>query len=170
MDLSLSHESGQGTHSSRSANRKRIVTGRRGKEEGWQEGVFSRNWSKMESPRFPLIEKTLCYFPHVRPATTPLHLPGGLWRTVPHLHRALTPRSTAGAMFHRARVLTLSTSTEPTGDPASFSDLLPAFSRRWGVLARVGKGELSSGLGQGVGWWLGGDGVVKGTGRIVRGR
>ena len=31
--------------------------------EGVVGGRFSQNWSKMGSPRFPLIEKTLCYFP-----------------------------------------------------------------------------------------------------------
>jgi len=63
MHLPPSHGSGQGAHFSRVANLKQIVTGRRGKEEGVTGGCFSRNQSKMESPRFPLIEKILCYSP-----------------------------------------------------------------------------------------------------------
>ena len=35
------------------------------------QGHFSRNQSKMESPKFPLIEKTLCHFPQLFS-----HLPG----------------------------------------------------------------------------------------------
>ena len=40
MQLSPSHWSGQGTHSSQLANLKQIVTGRRGKEEGGRRKVF----------------------------------------------------------------------------------------------------------------------------------
>ena len=46
MDLSPSHGSGQGAHSSRWANLKQIVTGRRGKEEG---AVTERHFSQMEA-------------------------------------------------------------------------------------------------------------------------
>ena len=67
MYLSPSHGSGQGAHSSWMADLKQTVTGRRRKEDwgggGGGGGVtgrcFSQNRSKMESPRFPLIEKTL---------------------------------------------------------------------------------------------------------------
>ena len=57
--LSPSHASGQGAPSSRLAHLKHMVPGRRGKEEGVAGG---RNRSKTESPRFPLMEKTLCHF------------------------------------------------------------------------------------------------------------
>ena len=63
-DLSPPHGSGQGAHSSRLANMKQIVTGRRGKGRGVAGRRFSRSQSKMEQGRFPLIEKTPCYFPH----------------------------------------------------------------------------------------------------------
>ena len=72
MYLSPSHWSGQVTHSSWLANLKEIVTGRRGKGEVWVAGrCFSQNQSKMEQPRFPLIEKTLCYFPQWYPGLGP---------------------------------------------------------------------------------------------------
>ena len=46
MGLSPSHRSGQGAHSSRLANLKQIVTGRREKEEGLlQEGVSAKTES-----------------------------------------------------------------------------------------------------------------------------
>ena len=48
MSPSSSHLSGQGAHSSQLANLKRIVTGRRRKEEGVAGGRFSWNRSKME--------------------------------------------------------------------------------------------------------------------------
>ena len=58
--LSPSHRSGQGAHSSRLANLKQIDIG----EEGSGGVAGRRNRSKMEPPRFPLIEKTLGDFPH----------------------------------------------------------------------------------------------------------
>ena len=69
MGLSPSHPSGQGAHSSLLANLKQIVTGRRGKGEGVAGGRLRCNWSKAESPRFPLIEKTSCYFPRYQHST-----------------------------------------------------------------------------------------------------
>lgn len=37
--------------------------GKEGKQEGGRRGRFSRNRSKTESPRLPLMERTCCYFP-----------------------------------------------------------------------------------------------------------
>ena len=62
--LSPSHGSGQGTHSSRFTNLKQTVAERRGKEEGVAGRHCGINLSKLASPRFPLMKKTLCYFPH----------------------------------------------------------------------------------------------------------
>ena len=52
MYLSPSHWSGQGAHSSWLANLKQIVTGRRGKGEGWgsQEGETGEKWSNQDFP------------------------------------------------------------------------------------------------------------------------
>ena len=62
MYLSPSHGSGQGAHSSRLANWNKLLLGKEVKRKGVA-GAFQLKPEQMELPRFPLIERTLCYFP-----------------------------------------------------------------------------------------------------------
>ena len=59
MYLSPSHWSGQGAHSSQLANLKQNVTGRRGREEGSQEGVPAETRAKWSNQDFLRKDTTL---------------------------------------------------------------------------------------------------------------